>query len=154
MANARQRAFAYSLVNTLALAMLQPIPTPVKNRNTPNVQGSCTHSVATIKAPAAIKVPNTMGRRPQRSERGVRTTEPTVIPMMPADNKQPSTTEFNTQSLLTTEAVKDMTSTSTPSMALIKKHKAIACHCKRPIGAASNCWRKLQSEENEELMLH
>src|SRR5690625_6631542 len=90
-----------------------------------------------------------MGRRPQRSERGVRNTEPTVIPMMPADSNQPSTTEFNPQSLLTAEAVKDMTSTSTPSMALIKKHKAIACHCKRPIGAASNCWRRSEEHTSE-----
>src|SRR5690625_179663 len=134
--------------------MLQPIPTPVKKRNTPNVHGSCTHSVTTIKAPAAMRLPSTIGRRPQRSESGVRKTEPNVIPIIPAESNQPSTTEFNPQSLVTAEAVKDITSTSTPSMALMRKHKAMARHCKRPIEAASSCWRKPNSEVFEALIIN
>ena len=137
MARARQRALAYSLVSTLAFTILQPMPTPVKKRNTPSIHGSFTHSVAIIKAPAANKLPSTMGRRPHRSDKGVRNTEPTVIPIMPADKSQPRVTLFKPQSLATAEAVKAMTRMSTPSMALIKKHKAMARHCKPPIEAAS-----------------
>src|SRR5690625_4073855 len=101
--------------------MLQPIHTPVKKRNTPNVHGSCTHSVTTIKAPAAMSMPSTIGRRTQRYDSGERKTEPSVIPIILAEGNQPITTEFTPLSLVTAESGKDTTSTSTPSQALMIK---------------------------------
>ncbi len=153
MASARQRAFAYSLVSTLAFTILQPIPTPVKKRSMPKVHGPCAHSVATINAPAANKLPSTSGRRPQRSESGVKKTEPTVMPIIPADSSQPRVTFVNSQSLTTADAVKAMTKTSMPSIALIKKHKAMARHCRLPIEAASKRWRSVRSELMVEFMV-
>ena len=86
-ATLRQRSGAYSETITATLAIVPPIPMPVKTRNTSRGTNPDAAAEPTMPSPAIDIDSSTIGRRPHRSAQGAIVNEPIPIPTKPALNR-------------------------------------------------------------------
>ncbi len=116
MDRSRQRSEEYSESKVLPLARTPPTPMPVSKRQTASSHTLLVTAEASMpRLRIAVDAIST-ARRPKISATGDRKSEPSAIPARPAESRMPNVCGGTPHSLAISGAVKEIASTSKPSI--------------------------------------